>query len=179
MLRSKRFLRILSLPLPDDPLTLNFLQVPFHLVIFLMSFQRTTWNLLECRKWIILLAQISIKLRFLKTPCYTCSKHVFHNCNKISTFFNFPLNQSNCKLWCGPTYLPMAVQASPITTPGGVTGYILSWVNTGFPTNSCKFVPSTFTKLTSSFTTLKATFLTTWDSKKLCILTYAVNHKYK
>ena len=34
---------------------------------------------------------------------------------------------------------PMAVHARPITTPGGVTSYILSAVNTGLPTYSLRF----------------------------------------
>ncbi len=56
-------------------------------------------------------------------------------------------------------HLPIAVQANPITTPGGVSRYSLSCVNTGFPTNVSMFSLETSTLSALSFTIWKAAFL--------------------
>lgn len=55
------------------------------------------------------------------------------------------------------SFSPIAVQASPITTPGGVTSYIRSTVKIGLPTNSCRFSGVTITPVCSPFTIQNAT----------------------
>ena len=52
----------------------------------------------------------------------------------------------------------MAVQASPMTTPGGVASYILSDVNMGFPTKSERFSSVTEILSESLLTILYAAF---------------------
>lgn len=47
---------------------------------------------------------------------------------------------------------PIAVQANPITTPGGVSEYNRSEVKTGFPTNFSIFSSVTVTASTFSLT---------------------------
>lgn len=46
-----------------------------------------------------------------------------------------PLTHKKSRIFC---YLPMAVQARPMTTPAGVSLYMRSWLNFGFPTNDSK-----------------------------------------
>lgn len=48
----------------------------------------------------------------------------------------------------------MAVQASPMTTPGGVAPYMRSTVNTGLPTKSCRLAGVTSTASASPLTIL-------------------------
>uniref|UniRef100_A0A6B0V2T5 Putative secreted protein n=1 Tax=Ixodes ricinus TaxID=34613 RepID=A0A6B0V2T5_IXORI len=54
---------------------------------------------------------------------------------------------------------PMAVQARPMTTPGGVTSYMRSCVNSCLPTKSLRLSGRTSTSSASLLTILKAAFL--------------------
>ena len=59
------------------------------------------------------------------------------------------------------SHLPMAVQARPITTPGGVSSYNRSEVNIGLPTKSVRLSGFTSNVSLSLLTILYAAFLNT------------------
>ena len=59
----------------------------------------------------------------------------------------------------------MAVQARPMTTPGGVSSYNRSEVNIGLPTKSVRLSGFTSNVSLSLLTILYAAFLNTWKGK--------------